>query len=65
MKFLVSACDAQLWVDSGSKEDGGDPQWHAGVDPRFVEASLVIGPERWKPVQASFLRQRSAQCSLP
>jgi len=38
MKFLVAASDAQSGVVSESKEDGGDPQWHVGDDPYFVEA---------------------------
>jgi len=37
MKFLVSARDAQSGVVAGSKERWGDLQWHAGVDPAFVE----------------------------
>jgi len=41
MKFFVSARDAQSRVVAGSKERWGDLQWHAGVDPTFVETYLI------------------------
>ncbi len=41
MKLLVFAADAQLGVRAESQEIGGDPQWHVGDDPRFVETYEV------------------------